>query len=64
MYPCLSEDEVKWAMESATEENNAVYLDREAALKIEPELGPLVLGALLEPSDSHINPKKFMRELL
>lgn len=47
MYPCLTEDEVKWAIESASEANEmgkgkppAVYLDRAAALKFEPEMGP------------------------
>ena len=69
MFPCLNEEEVEWAKQRAVQiaqtgrfsPDECMYLDREASLKVEPALGPNVLGSLYFPKDGHVNPKRLVR---
>ena len=40
-----------------------MYLTRNDALKLEPELGPEVIGVTYCPKDASVNPKRLVRVL-
>jgi glycine/D-amino acid oxidase-like deaminating enzyme len=50
-----------WGMGYTAED--IVYLDRSEALKLEPELGPQVIGVKYYPKDASVNPKRLIRVL-